>query len=159
MSYISMAVARSILQKRQPSPQSLLKCLVTTSFLFSTTAGLLVILLLGLEGRHGDTVQITLTGLSDATATLVLVNLEDVDLLERLADLAVNRAGGIDVTAGAGTAVLGGAVSLAKTADTDRLAEVDVTGDGGGADVEPVNVLGRELLGGSSLDRVNPTCR
>lgn len=51
----------------------------------------------------------------------------------------------------------GSAVDLAEAADTDGLAEVDVAGDGGGTDVEPVNVLGRKLLGDTSLDGVNPT--
>ena len=37
-------------------------------------------------------------------------------------------------------------MDLAETADTDGLAHVDVAGDGGGADVEPVNVLGRKLV-------------
>lgn len=83
---------------------------------------------------------------------------------------------------GAGATVLSGAVDLGQTADTEGLAEVDVTGDGGGADVEPgvsgvrvviireekggdcmlnivpVGVLGRELLGGGGLDSVNPGC-
>lgn len=59
---------------------------------------------------------------------------------------------------GAAASVLGGTVDLSETANTDGLAEVDVAGDGGGTDVEPVNVLGRELLGGTSLDGVNPTC-
>lgn len=117
----------------------------------------ILLLLLGLSGGLSNTVQITLTGLGDATATLVLVLLKDTDLLEGLHDLAVDGARGIDVLGGAGTAVLGGTVDLAETADTDGLAEVDVAGDGGGADVEPVNVLGRELLGGTGLDGVNPT--
>jgi hypothetical protein len=38
-------------------------------------------------------------------------------------------------------------VDLAETADTDGLAHVDVAGDGGGANVEPVNVLGGQLVG------------
>jgi hypothetical protein len=126
---------------------------------------LLVILLLGLEGGLGNTVQITLAGLGDAAATLVLVDLYDADLLERLEDLAVNGAGGVNVVGGARAAVLGGTtlvstllssrcligvrvpVDLAETANTDGLAHVDVTGDGGGADVEPVDVLGRQLVG------------
>ena len=58
---------------------------------------------------------------------------------------------------GTAAAVLGGTVGLAETADTNGLAEVDVAGDGGGADVEPVNVLGRELLGRTSLDGIDPT--
>lgn len=118
---------------------------------------LLLILLLGLSGGLGNSVQITLAGLGDAAATLVLVLLNDANLLEGLEDLAVDGAGGIDVVAGAVATVLGSAVDLAETANTDGLAEVDVAGDGGGTDVEPVNVLGRQLLGGTSLDGVNPT--
>jgi hypothetical protein len=38
-------------------------------------------------------------------------------------------------------------VDLAETANTDGLAHVDVAGDGGGANVEPVNVLGGQLVG------------
>jgi hypothetical protein len=61
------------------------------------------------------------------------------------------------VLGGTAATVLGSAVDLAETANTDGLAEVDVAGDGGGADVEPVNVLGRELLGRTSLDGIDPT--
>ena len=126
---------------------------------------LLVILLLGLEGGLRNAVQVTLAGLGDAATTLVLVDLNDADLLERLEDLAVNGAGGVDVVGGAGAAVLGGTASistvrharfaargyapvdLAETANTDGLAHVDVPSDGSGADVEPVNILGGQLLG------------
>jgi hypothetical protein len=117
----------------------------------------ILILLIGLSGGLGDTVQITLTGLGDAAATLLLILLEDTDLLKGLHDLAVDGAGGIDVPGGGNAAVLGGTVDLAETADTDGLAEVDVAGDRGGADVEPVNVQRGELLGGTGLDGVNPT--
>ena len=103
------------------------------------------------------TVQITLAGLGDPAASLVLILLEDTNLLKGLHDLAVNGAGGIDVVGWARATVAGGAVDLAKTADTDGLAEVDVAGDGRGADVVPVDRLRWELLGGASLDRVNPT--
>lgn len=104
------------------------------------------------------TVQITLAGLGDPAASLILILLEDTDLLKGLHDLAVNGAGGIDVVGWARATVAGGAVDLAKTADTDGLAEVDVAGDGRGADVVPVDGLRWELLGGTGLDRVNPTC-
>jgi hypothetical protein len=117
----------------------------------------ILILLLGLSGGLGNSVQITLAGLGDAAATLLLVLLEDTDLLKSLHHLSVDGAGSIDVLGGAAATVLGSAVDLAETADTDGLAEVDVAGDRGSADVEPVNVLGRELLGGTSLDSVDPT--
>lgn len=104
------------------------------------------------------TVKITLTLLGDAAATLLLINLQDLDLGEGLHDLAVDAAGSLDVVRGARAAVLGAAVDLAETANTNGLPEVDVAGNGGGADVEPVNVLGGHLLGGTSLDGVDPTC-
>jgi hypothetical protein len=76
----------------------------------SCTHLLVVLLLVSLECGLGDTVQITLTGLCDTTATLVLILLEHTDLLESLHNLAVDGAGGIDMVGGARTAVLGGTV-------------------------------------------------
>lgn len=105
------------------------------------------------------TVQITLARLGDAAATLLLVLLEHTDLLKRLHDLAVDGARGIGVVRGAEAPVLGGAVDLAETANADSLPHVDVAGNGGGTDVEPVNVLRRQLLGAAGLDSVNPTCQ
>lgn len=97
----------------------------------------ILVLLVSLDGGLGNTVQITLAGLSDATTSLLLVVLEDADLLESLEDLTVDGAGGIDVVGWAGAAVLGASVNLPQAADTDGLAHVDVTGNGSGADVEP----------------------
>lgn len=139
----------------------MLQALHTPVFRPTTLPGhnllVILILLLGLSGGLGNTVQITLTGLGDAAATLLLVLLEDTDLLKGLHDLAVDGAGGIEVLGGTAAAVLGGAVDLAQTANTDGLAKVDVAGDRGGADVEPVNVQRGELLGGTGLDGVDPT--
>ncbi len=118
---------------------------------------LLVIRLLLVNGGLGNSVKITLAGLGDAAATLVLVLLEDTDLLKGLEDLALDSTGGVNVVGGAGTTVLGRAVDLTQAANTDGLAEVDVTGDGGSADVVPVGVLGRKFVGGGGLDSVNPT--
>lgn len=111
---------------------------------------------LGVTGVK-PTVKITLTLLGDAAAALLLVLLKDLDLLEGLHDLAVNAAAGGGVLGGAGAAVLGAAMDLAEAADTDGLPQVDVTGDGGGADVEPVDVLRGHLLGGAGLDGIDPT--
>lgn len=136
--------------------------LPTTQHFFDSSPApllvILVILLVGLGGGLGDTVQVTLASLGDAAAALLLVLLEDADLLEGLEDLAVDGARGVDVARGPVAAVLGRAVRPAEAADTDRLAQVDVARDRGGARVEPVDVLGRELLGGAGLDGVNPTC-
>lgn len=118
---------------------------------------IILLLLLSLSSGLGNTIQVTLAGLGDAAAALLLVLLKDANLLEGLHYLAVDGARGVDVARGAGAAVLGSAVDLAETADTDGLAQVDVAGDGGGADVEPVGVLGGQLLGRTSLDGINPT--
>jgi hypothetical protein len=98
---------------------------------------LVILFLLLVHGGLGDTVQITLTTLSDPSATLLLVNLNDTNLLKGLEHSAVDLARGVDVVGGGRTAVLRRSVDLAETANTDGLAEVDVTGDGGGTNVEP----------------------
>lgn len=117
---------------------------------------LLLILLASLSGRLGNPVQVSLAGLGDPAATLLLVLLEDANLLESLHDLAVDAAAGVDVLRRARSPVLGRAVHLPQPADTDRLAQVDVAGDGGGTDVEPVSVLRWQLLSVAGLDRVDP---
>jgi hypothetical protein len=85
------------------------------------------------------TVQISLSALCDSAASLLLILLEDTDLLKCLHDLAVNGSGGVNVVGWAGTTVAGGAVNLAETTNTDGFAEVDVTGDGSGTNVEPID--------------------
>lgn len=102
---------------------------------------LIILLLLLVNGGLGNSVQIPLAALGDPAATLVLVVLKHADLLERLQHPTVDRAGAVDVVGGAVAAVLGGAVDLAETVDTESLAEVDVTGDGSGADVVPIDSL------------------
>jgi hypothetical protein len=93
---------------------------------------LLVVLLLalGLEHSGGDTVKVTHAVLRDLAAT-VGVGLKDTDLLERLDNVALDTGGGVAVVAGADTTAVLGAVELGEGANTDVLAEVDVTGDGG----------------------------
>ena len=72
----------------------------------------ILVLLLSLERGLSNSVQITLAGLCDAAATLVLILLKDTNLLEGLHDLAVNGAGGVNVVGGARAAVLGGTVYM-----------------------------------------------
>lgn len=61
------------------------------------------------------------------------------------------------MVARARAAVLDGTVGLAQAADTNGLAHVDVAGDSGGADVEPIDALRWELTVVASLDGVDPT--
>lgn len=99
--------------------------------------GCYLLLFLFLDGGLGNPIQVTLAALRDAPAALLLIDLDNSNLLQRLQNLAVNVARGIDVVRGARAAVLGRAVHPAETANADGLAQVDVPGDGSGADVEP----------------------
>jgi hypothetical protein len=58
------------------------------------------------------------------------VGLKDTDLLERLDNVALDTGGRVAVVAGADTTTVLGAVELGEGANTDVLAEVDVTGNG-----------------------------
>lgn len=125
-------------EKRDGKEVRNMQLFIKIRILLSFLSLLVILLLLLVNGGLGNTVQIPLAALGDAAATLVLVVLKDTNLLEGLQDLTVDGARGVDVVGGAVAAVLGRAVDLAEAVDTDGLAEVDVTGDGGGADVVPI---------------------
>ena len=137
---------------------------------------LLVILVL--DERGGDTVEVTLSLLGDASSTVV-VDLEHAELLERLDDLPLDGAGAVAVVGRSVATVDGGTVELLESADADRLAEVDVSRDGSRSNVvpimtkkagkpsyslsykksrahSPVGVVWGKLLGSAGLDRVHP---
>lgn len=61
----------------------------------------------------------------------LLAGSEDTNLLERLEDLAVDGGRGINVVGGAGATVDAATVDLAKSTDTNSLADVDVASDRG----------------------------
>lgn len=78
------------------------------------------------EVEKGDSLSV----LADPPST-VRCRLEHTNLLEGLNDVPLNTGSGIAVVAWAGTAAVLGTVKLGESADTDVLAEVDVTGNGG----------------------------
>ncbi|KAI3492262.1 hypothetical protein L1887_43288 [Cichorium endivia] len=108
-----------------------------------------------LEAGDGDTVKVTHAILRDATATLGVL-LENTNALKTLDDLALHGARGVGVVRGAEAAVGGTTVELSQMADTDSLAQVDVAGERGGADVEPVGIVRGLLLEVTGLDNVDP---
>lgn len=57
----------------------------------------LVILILGLNSAHSNTVQISLSGLRYSSATLLLILLQNTNLFQRLDDFAVYAARCINV--------------------------------------------------------------
>ena len=89
---------------------------------------LILLFPLCLDDGSSDAVKIPLTVLADAAAAVVGL-LEDTDLLERLADLALDRGRGVCVVRGTVAPSLGTTVELGQGADTDILAEVDVPCD------------------------------
>ena len=66
-----------------------------------------------------------------------------LELLEAVADDLTGRPSGV---LSAGTVSLLGAVVLAEGVDTGLAAHVQLVGNGGGANVEPVGVVRREIL-------------
>ena len=65
------------------------------------------------------------------TSAAVIGLLKDTDLLQRLADLALDRGGGVCVVRGAVTTSVAASVELCQGTDPDVFAEVDVAGYGG----------------------------
>jgi hypothetical protein len=61
----------------------------------------------------------------------LLVLFQDTNLLQRLEDLAVDGARGINVVRGTRATVDSTTVNLVQGTDTDTLADVDVTGNRG----------------------------
>lgn len=106
----------------------LLSLLLVVLLLLRLLLGLLLVAL-GLEDGGGDTVKVTHAILRDLAAA-VGVGLKDTDLLERLDNVALDTGGRVAVVAGADTTTVLGAVELGEGANTDVLAEVDVTGNG-----------------------------
>ena len=92
---------------------------------------LLLLLLAGsLDDGSRDAVEVALAVLRDAAAAVVRL-LEHADLLERLADLALDRGGRVRVVRGAVPAAVAAAVELRQRADANVFPEVDVSCDGG----------------------------
>ena len=84
------------------------------------------------------TIQIPPPTLRDPPSPLILILLQNANLLQTLHHLAIDASTGINMMARSRAAVLGAAVDLAQAADADRLAEVDVSSDGSGTRVKPV---------------------
>lgn len=75
------------------------------------------------------TVKISLARLGNSASSFLFILLNNTNLLEGLHNLAVNRAGGIDVLGGAGATILGASVNLPEATDTDSFAKVNMASD------------------------------
>ena len=117
--------------------------------------GCLVLLLLVVEDRPGDAVEILLSDPRHAAAT-TLALLGDLHLLELDEDATDDTRVGLAEVLGLDALLVGASVPLPELADAESRAEVDASRDGRGADVVPVVAVGGELLGHGGLDEVGP---
>lgn len=102
---------------------------------------------LGQGLAHGD--GLTLLGLELAGA-------DEAGLLELNEAVADVLASGLAVVLGLGAVALLATEVLAEAVDADLLADVELVGNGGGAVVEPVALVGRELVSAGGLDVLGP---
>lgn len=117
------------------------------------SAGQVHSLLSILGDGSGDSVHVGEALLGESLAVdvglAVLLGLDGADesgLLELLEAVADDLTGRFSGVLSAGTVSLLGAVVLAEGVDTGLAANVQLVGNGGGADVEPVDVVRREIL-------------
>merc|ERR1719159_837052 len=101
-------------------------------------------------------IQITLAFLSDATSTLLGGLFQDLKLLQGLESGAGNTSGTTVEVGGSGSTALATTINLGQSTNTDSSAEVDVTSDGSSTHVEPVGIIGSQLLVSTGLDKVDP---
>ena len=87
---------------------------------------------------------------------MFLILLQNTNLLKCLYDFTIYTAAAVEMAAGTGTAVLTATVDSLEGSYADGFAEVDVSGYGGGAGVEPIWIVGGEFFVGGSLDDVDP---
>ena len=83
------------------------------------------------------TIQIPLPTLRDPPSPLLLILLHHPNILQRLHHFPIHTPARIYMVRRSRAAVLSAAMHLAQTAHADRFAEIDMSGDGGGAGVEP----------------------
>ena len=91
---------------------------------------LVLIFLCGLNNSCCDSVQVALTVLANSPAAVIGL-LEDTDLLEGLADLALDGSGGVGVVRRTVTASVAATVKFYEFANADVFAKVNVPCDGG----------------------------
>ena len=97
-------------------------------FVFLLTL-LVLVLLCSLDNGCCDSVQVALTVLANSPATVIGL-LEDTDLFQGLADLALDGSGGVCVVRRTVTASVAAAVEFYEFANADVFAKVNMPCDG-----------------------------
>jgi len=116
-----------------------------------------VLLVLGEGGGNSVHIGDTLLGeglTSDkglAVVSLVLDGADEELVLELSEAVTDDLTGRLSAVLGAGTVSLLGAVVLTEGVDTGSSLHVELVGDRSGANVKPVDVVGREILLGTGL--------
>ena len=136
---------------------SFIKCSQATSL---SLLGLAVF-----DDSGGDSVHISDTllgeGLANDDLNIVVADVlgstnvaGSLKLLEAVADVLTS---GVGEVLGAGAEALVATVVLTEGVDTTLLAHVELVGDGGGTDVQPVVIVGGELPSAGSLVVLGPS--
>jgi len=109
----------------------------------------------GLVEGASDSVHISSSDSGDDSSAEVglLEDLASFESLESLSDEV--SVGDVEVVWG-NTSVSGSTVHLSEGTNTGVSAHVQVSGEGGASDVEPVGIIGSQLFVGGGLDDVSP---
>ena len=103
----------------------------------------------------GDGVQLALSSLGDL-ATSITALLNKSSRLEGLQSGAHRVGGRSGESVGSSTASLSASELDAQVTNSDTLVQVNLTGNSGTSDVEPVGIVGGQILVGSGLHDVAP---
>merc|ERR1719230_1286592 len=103
----------------------------------------LLILFCVLRSRlYGNSVKLALALLGDFAATIFFFLLNQAHLLELLQDVPANLARALREFVGANSTSLLLAIDLRESTDTATSADVNLADHGGGANVEPIWIIG-----------------
>jgi len=91
---------------------------------------------------------------SQSAVSLIVVSHQNVGLLELLEGETDDLAGAGSVVVLGVTVVLSDAENVSQRANTELGTQIDLSGQSGGSDVEPVLGIGSHVLGVASLDEV-----
>lgn len=121
-------------------------------------------LLLVLDNTGSDSIHVSgsflcqslSSGLLGAVLSLVLDLADETGLLELLEAVSDDLAGALVVLGRANAVSLLATVVGLEGGDTDLASDVELVGDGGSSGVEPVLIVGSEVLVASGLDVLGP---
>src|SRR5579859_5900682 len=114
------------------------------------------LLLISLQSLSSNTIQISSFTPCDTSPTSLLILFQNTNLLKRFQNLSLNASTALIMTSRTTSTVLASTMYFLKSTYANRLAEVNVSCDGGGTDIVPIWIIGSEFLEGGGLDNIDP---